>query len=133
MQRPKILVIEDNQLIRWWISAVLSKEGFVVVAPTTVEEGLQMGTTFPFDVLVTDWRLGDGYDGFQVFAAVRSAFPEIAAVLISADADAKLTQQAIETGFDRVLKKPMEPADLVGAIHAFGAGLEDSSGRSLSF
>jgi CheY-like chemotaxis protein len=133
MKRPRILVIEDNQLVRWWISTILGKEGFVVVAPTTVQEGLRLCTALPFDVLVTDWRLPDGYDGFQVFATVRQAFPRIFAVLISADANAELKQHALETGFDRVFKKPIEPADLVGAIHACGADAQEDSGLALNF
>jgi len=118
MERPKILLIEDNRLLRWWMTKSLTQEGFLVVAPPTVDEALRLGTAYPFDVLVSDWRLPDGHDGMEVLTAVRRAFPRIASILISAEADAELTERALDAGFDRVMQKPLEVSEIVGAIQA---------------
>ena len=118
MNQPRILLIEDNELLRWWMVKCLTREGFRVVAPPTVDEGLKMGTQNPFDVLVSDWRLPDGHDGLEVLAAVRAVFPDIISILISAEADDELTKRALEAGFDRVIRKPLEVSEIVGAIQA---------------
>lgn len=118
MEHPKILLIEDNRLLRWWMTRSLTREGYLVVAPPTVDEGLRLGTAYPFDILVSDWRLPDGHDGLEVLTAVRQVFPQIASILISAEADSELTERALDAGFDRVMRKPLEVSEIVGAIQA---------------
>ena len=115
---PSILLIEDNQLLRWCIAKSLTREGFLVVAPPTVDEGLRLGTSIPFDILISDWRLPDGHDGLEILKLVRQVFPQIPSILISAEADAELTERALDAGFDRVMRKPVEVAEIVGAIQS---------------
>ena len=117
----RILIVEDNQLLRWWMTLCLSREGFLVVAPPTVEEAFCLGTAYPFDVLVSDWRLQNGHNGLEILAAVKQASPEIASILISAEADHDLTNRALGAGFDRVMQKPLASIDIVSAIQAFAA------------
>ena len=118
MDQHTILLIEDNRLLRWWLSRGLTKAGFVVVAPPSVDEGLRLGTSYPFDVLVSDWRLPEGHDGLEVLAAVRSAFPLIPSILISSEADEELSRRGLGAGFDHVMQKPTDVSEIVGAIQA---------------
>ena len=120
-EQLRILLVEDNQLLRWWMTLCLSREGFLVVAPPTVEEAFRLGASYPFDVLVSDWRLQNGHDGLEVLAAVKHASPQIAAILISAEADHDLTVRALEAGFHRVMQKPLDSSDIVSAIQACAA------------
>jgi DNA-binding NtrC family response regulator len=117
----RVLLVEDNQLLRWWMAMCLSREGFLVVAPPTVEEALCLGAAYPFDVLVSDWRLSDDHDGLEILAAVKQASPRIASILISAEADHDLTERALHAGFDRVMQKPLDSSDIVSAIQACAA------------
>ena len=115
----RILLVEDNPLLRWWMKLCLTREGFLVVAPPTVEEAFSMGTSCPFDVLVSDWRLADGHDGLEVLAITKQTSPHVASILISAEADENLTERALHAGFDRVMQKPLDSSDIVSAIQAF--------------
>jgi two-component system, OmpR family, response regulator len=117
----RILLVEDNRLLRWWMNLCLSREGFLVVAPPTVDEAICLGAAYPFDVLVSDWRLADGHDGLEILAAVKQASPHIASILISAEADHELTERALGAGFDRVMQKPLEASAIVSAIQACAA------------
>ena len=116
MEVSRVLLVEDNRLLRWSMTRGLTREGFLVVAPETVEEALMLGALIPFDVLVSDWRLEDGHDGFQVLNAVRQKLPNIASILISAEADDELRRRGLSAGFDRVLQKPLEISAIAGAI-----------------
>ena len=120
-QHLRILLVEDNRLLRWWMTHCLSREGFLVVAPPTIEEALDLASSFPFDVLVSDWRLPDGHNGLEVLAAVKQASPRIASILISAEANRDLTERALGAGFNRVMLKPLDSCDIVSAIHACAA------------
>jgi CheY-like chemotaxis protein len=121
MHRPRVLLVEDNLLFRWWMLADFDRAGFFVMAPNTVEEALRLGTRAPFDILVTDWRLSGGHDGFEVLERVRQRFPDILAVLISAEADAGLTRRAKSAGFDFVLQKPFPSATMIDLVRALTA------------
>ena len=121
MYRPRVLLVEDNLLFRWWMLADFNRAGFSVVAPNTVDEALRLGTRVPFDILVTDWRLNNGHDGFEVLERVRQRFPEILAVLISADADTDLTRRAQSAGFDFVLQKPFPSATMIDLVRTLTA------------
>jgi CheY-like chemotaxis protein len=127
MEYLTILLIEDNRLVRWWMLKSLTREGFRVVAPSTVEEALELGTTYPFDVLVSDWRLPDGHDGLKVLTTVRQAFPRIVSILISAEAGTELTQRALGAGFDKVIQKPLQTSQIVEAIKSSGVSGATSS------
>ncbi len=111
-----ILLVEDNQLLRWWMTSSLEREGFRVTAPQSVDEAMSLAASVPYDVLITDWRLAQGHDGLEILARVRERFPGTLAILISAEAGAQLSDSARANGFDLVIEKPFPLAEIVGAI-----------------
>lgn len=118
----KILLAEDNHLLRWWMQGSLEREGFFVVAPASAEEALRVARVYPFDVLITDWQLEAGCDGFDILRAMRQsdgATPALA-VLISANADEALVTRGRAAGFDLVIRKPFPVADVVAAVQGAG-------------
>lgn len=117
MPRLSVLLVEDNQLLRWWVTSSLAREGCCVMAPPSVDEAMSLAAATPFDVLITDWRLAQGHNGLEVLTRVREKSPETLAILISAEADAELSGRARASGFDLVIEKPFPVAEIVGAVH----------------
>jgi DNA-binding response OmpR family regulator len=124
MNPPRVLLVEDNRLLRWWMTSSLQHAGFVVAAPDSLSEAMQLCQSGPIDMLVTDWHLGEEGDGFQVLDCTRRLSPEVFAVLISAEADADLAEHARCAGFDVVIEKPFPVAEIVGAVHAWEERLQ---------
>lgn len=116
MARLSILLAEDNQLLRWWITSSLHSEGLTVAAPTSVDETISLAASTSFDVLITDWRLAHDHNGLEVLARAREKSPGILAILISAEADAAVYDRARASGFDYVIEKPFPVAEIVGAV-----------------
>jgi DNA-binding NarL/FixJ family response regulator len=77
---------------------------------------MRMDPAQPVNVLVTDCRLADGHNGFEVLACVRARYPKICAILISADADPQLASRARDAGFDVVIEKPCRVEEIVDAV-----------------
>lgn len=123
MKSPRVLLVEDNRLLRWCVCSELHRGGCAVVAPETVDEVMQLDPAQPVNVLVTDCRLADGHDGFEVLACVRERYPKICAILISAEADPQLASRARAAGFDVVIEKPCRVAEIVGAVRALTSGI----------
>ena len=109
----RVLVIEDNALVRDAMHSLLTAWGIRV----TLAEGALMAcdqvrqAQVP-DLILSDFRLNDGYDGINAIRLVRDIVgSEIPACLISADADGNLACQAQAAGL-YFLQKPVPPAKL---------------------
>lgn len=118
---PKLLLVEDNRLLRWWMTSSLAQEGFDVTALDSLDEFRRLSPDIQFDVLVTDWHLADGHIGTDVLALARMRYPQIIAVLMSAEAGEQLAAEARRAGFDLVLAKPVPSADMVEAVYSVTA------------
>lgn len=122
MDRPRVLLVEDNRLLRWWMARSLERNGFVVFAPDPPLKALALARECAIDLLVTDWHLGEGLDGFEMLAHVRRNSPRVYGILISAEADENLARLARKAGFDAVIRKPFPIAEIVGAARNFTQG-----------
>jgi DNA-binding response OmpR family regulator len=116
-EMPSVLLVEDNILLRWWMTSSLLNEGFRVAAPVTVDEAIDLAGVEPFDVLITDWRLAEDHDGLEILNRARRKDPNTVAVLVSAEAEADFSERAKKLGFDLVIEKPFGVADIVDAVH----------------
>ena len=125
MGQATVLLVEDNGLLREWLRNCLEGYGFCVAAPPSVSEAVHLAAARPFDVVITDWHLADGWDGFQVLAQVRKEHPQVPLVLISADADAELVHRAQCAGFDSVLQKPFPPCNIAATLHRLVKAAEE--------
>lgn len=128
MEKPKVLLVEDERILRWWMRSGLEQAGFSVFSAASAEEAQWLSACFSFDVLVTDWQLAGGRDGFAVLEDVKAKHPKILAVLVSAHAGSELAERAWRAGFDLVLQKPLRIAEIIGAIYCLigERGLEAS-------
>lgn len=108
-----LLVIEDDDLGRKALTVILETWGCAVTAtngPQMACEQIQLGQ-IP-DVIISDYRLRDGRNGIETIHLLREmAGLEIAACLISGDADANVRQLAHDEGLV-LLQKPVKPAKL---------------------
>jgi two-component system, sensor histidine kinase len=115
----RVLVIEDDELARQAMCSLLESWGCLVVSADGRDTALRLtlveGTP---DVIVSDYRLRKGENGFEVIAAVRSLVGyAVVACLASGDTDPELIRQAREHGMT-LLHKPVRPAKLHSLLHS---------------
>ena len=108
LDTPKILLVDDNRnglLVR---KALLEEVGFHVQTATSGEEGLELFTASPFDVVVTDYRM-PRMDGSELIQKIRRHNPNARIILLSGFVEPLgLTEQG--TGADVVLSKTAKEA-----------------------
>lgn len=104
----KILLVEDEAGIRAGLTSFLQLRGHEVRAAGSCGDGLQRLAGEAFDVVVTDWRLGDG-SGAAIVA--RASCPTL---VMSGFVD------EVDAAAARVLAKPVLPNDLLAEIEALG-------------
>nr|WP_255527275.1 response regulator [Oculatella sp. LEGE 06141] len=121
----QILVIDDEPDSRDFVAFVLEQAGATVITATTATEGLVALTQFLPDVLVSDVGMLD-INGYMLMQQVR-ALPadqggQVKAIALTAYAGDFNRQRALQSGFQQHVSKPVEPEELVRAIHALLTG-----------
>lgn len=113
----KILVIEDEQVIRENILKLLKAEGFDVTGAENGLQGLSSAMSNFFDVILCDVMMPK-LDGYGVLAALRSnpVSATVPFVFLTGKADRAQMRQGMELGADDYLTKPFTKAELVGAV-----------------
>jgi two-component system response regulator AtoC len=106
----RILVVDDERLVRWSLCQRLKGEGYEVAEAGSVAEALAQ---FPnADAVVLDFRLPDG-TGLDVLKQLHQADPDLPVVMLTADKDLKTVVEAIRAGASDYLTKPFEVDDVV--------------------
>jgi signal transduction histidine kinase len=109
----RVLVIEDDDFSRHAVQELLESWGCRVCAASTVTQAHTFLRDEPkLDVIVSDYRLGEGDNGLSAIASLRAqAGSDIPACLMSGDTDGGLMQAAKDAGLT-LLHKPVRPAKL---------------------
>ena len=114
-----ILVVDDNDALRYSIRRALQEAGYVVVEAATGADALARATEIP-DLITLDINLPD-IDGFQVCRKIKGA-PETAHIPIlhvsSTFTDPESRVHGLEGGADAYLTEPIDRAELVATVAA---------------
>lgn len=115
----KILVIEDEQLVRNNVVEQLKAEGFDTIEAENGRVGLNWARQHKPDLIICDVVMPE-VDGYQVLSSLRQepATALMPFVFITALADKTDMRRAMELGADDYLTKPFTKAELLGAIAA---------------
>jgi DNA-binding response OmpR family regulator len=111
-----ILLVDDDELIRMTLAALLEQQGFTVTTATNVPEALHLIHTGSFDVLLSDLHMPGAGDGLTVVSAMRHANPKAVTILLSAFPEMTAAAHAILLQADEILVKPVDITALVAVI-----------------
>jgi len=111
MAGPRVLVIDDEPLMRLSLRRLLRREGFEVLLAGGGEEGFTLVQRNRPSVIVLDMRM-PGMDGAQFLAALRQE-PALAAIpVVAISANAELLPQGVAAAF----AKPFEPIQFLAEV-----------------
>jgi YesN/AraC family two-component response regulator len=116
MAKIRILLVDDDEVVRYSLCEILEADGFVVTTAANVSESLSHINSTVFDVLLTDLHMPGAGDGLTVVSAMRHSNPKAITMVLSAFPEMEAAARAILQQTDQILVKPMEVAALVEAI-----------------
>jgi DNA-binding NarL/FixJ family response regulator len=118
-----VVLVEDNDVFRQALELMLevTPDIRVMAAVPDGESALEVCQRIGPDVVVVDYRL-PGLDGVETAAALRSACPQSAVVVLTAAVEAGEVQALLDAGAVACLTKDQGLDDIVGAIR-------DAAGR----
>jgi len=124
--KVRILVVEDEILIRLAMADDLRRSGFNVIEASNAEEALSVLSTTPdIALVVTDIRMPGRIDGLALANWVRRHAPRVKVAVASANIEIGMAQL-----FDAVFSKPILPADLIAGVRQLLPRGEQSGSRS---
>lgn len=112
----RILVVEDDQLIRETVADILVGEGFEVLEAESGEEALDFCGEHSADLIFTDIRLAGPLTGWDVAERCRAENPGIPVIYATGFSDVRLRPVPGSLFF----RKPYRPEQILAAIHSFG-------------
>ncbi|MBH8553756.1 response regulator [Nostocaceae cyanobacterium CENA357] len=114
-----ILVVEDDDDSRFFITTVLEADGATVVAVPSAVAALKVLPELQPDVLVSDISM-PGEDGYSLIRKIRALKPDVGgrvlAIALTAHGDRESCVRALESGFQTHVSKPVDPKDLVEIV-----------------
>lgn len=119
----KVLVVDDDEVIRQLIAVNLNLEGFEVVTATDGQDCLDRVLEVMPDVITLDVMM-PCLDGWTTARRLRAdeATRHIKVVLITARAQEDDKKRGRDIGVDAYLTKPFDPAELIEVVRDLAAG-----------
>src|SRR3990172_11474877 len=102
-----VLVIDDEEIMREILEALLTREGYAVRLAGQAQEGLELARTVPFDAAIVDVML-PGMDGIAVLDELKKLDEDLPVVMITAFASVENAIAAMKRGAFDYITKPFK-------------------------
>jgi len=107
MAKEKILIVDDEYLIRWSLAENLKEEGFRCSTAETGEEAVELFRTEAPDLVLLDIKL-PGIDGIEVLERIKEIDPDVPVMMITATSQVDVAVKAMKLGAYDYVNKPFD-------------------------
>lgn len=115
MDKKRILVIDDEAIVRVSCERVLTPEGYDVLVTSEGSEALELLGEEHVDLVLTDLKMPD-MDGLEVLKSIKKKWPDIIVVIVTGYGTISTAVQAIKLGAYEYIEKPFTPEDILNVI-----------------
>jgi DNA-binding NtrC family response regulator len=114
----RVLVVDDEPLIRWSIAETLGAAGHQVTEAQDAASALKaLADASGPDVVLLDFRLPDS-NNLDLLARIRQIAPAASVIMMTAFGTPDVTAGALKLGASRVLNKPFNMRDLEDIVRS---------------
>lgn len=111
MWKGNILIVDDEDLVRWSLEKGLSKEGYHVLLAETGELALKRIEEEPIDLVLLDIRL-PGISGMEVLQKLREDNNDLLVIMMTSYGDVEMAVNAMKWGAYDYVNKPFNLEDV---------------------
>jgi len=113
----KILIVEDEELIRNNLVSSFKANGFAVESAANGEDGLFLAEEYPIDLAVVDIGL-PGISGLELIAKLRESDNQLPVIILTARDTWQDKVEGLSTGADDYMAKPFQFEELLARCNA---------------
>lgn len=111
MSVKRILVVDDDESLRWVTQAQLQQSGYDVNAAANGDLALKMIQQIPPDLVITDLKM-PGMSGLDLLRKIRANYPEILVIMATAFGTVENAVEAMKAGAYDYVMKPVNMDEL---------------------
>jgi DNA-binding NtrC family response regulator len=111
LSKKRILVVDDDESLRWVTQAQLQQSGYEVQAVADGDQALEAIRRDPPDLVVTDLKM-PGMSGIHLLRKIRADFPEIMVIMVTAFGTVENAVEAMKAGAYDYITKPVNMEEL---------------------
>ena len=115
MTRGTVLIVDDEELLRWSLGERLLQDGFTLIESGTAADAIAQIRLGGIDLVLLDWRLPDS-DGVAVLRELKARSPEAGIILMTALPTLENAAAASEYGACDFLIKPFDLDDMAATV-----------------
>jgi len=105
-QNPRILVIDDDRVIRQTIAVTLEDEGYSVDTAENGREAIEKANANYYNLAIVDWRLPD-FEGTKLLNRLKETTPKMAKIMLTGYPSMNNAIEAVNERADAFLTKPV--------------------------
>src|SRR5262249_38763242 len=110
--KDKVLVIDDEDSIRFGLTKLLTQAGYECVTASSASEGFQFFTSHNPSVVLLDFKLPDT-EGLEFMHKLKDTDPYVAIIMMTAYGTIETAVTALKSGAENFLTKPIDPDGLL--------------------
>jgi ATP-dependent Lon protease len=115
-RKPRILVVDDEEIVRRNMSHILLKENYAVQTAEDGYEALSAIEKTEFDVVLTDFKM-EKMDGLEVLGKIKAASPSTQVIMITGYATISTAVEAMKRGAFHYIAKPFKLDDVRNIVN----------------
>ena len=116
MSKTRILIIENEKLIRWSLRQRFQDEGHMVDEAETAAEGLEKWAAATYDLVMLDYKLPDK-TGLEVLELIRAQDQDVVVLMMTAYSSVESAVQAMKLGAFDYVSKPFQMDTLMLTVN----------------
>ena len=120
--KVKLLLVDDEQLVRDELGGILEDEGYDVITGSDGQEGMELFRSEQPDMVITDIRM-PRRDGLWLAMTIKQEAPDVPITVVTGHGTEAMAIDALRAGVTDFLKKPVRMEDLSGALTRMEAAL----------
>ena len=109
---PKVLVIDDNKLIRWSLKEILFQEGYEVDTIDTAREAVNLAKVVPYRLIFADLEIQDE-NGIEMLKKIKELRPDVVTIILSAYPKQKMLPEFSDLKVFSIIEKPFKSEHLL--------------------
>ena len=120
----RILIVDDEELVRYTMREILEEFGHVVVEAENGNECLTLQKQSPFDLVITDIIMPEK-EGLETITELKREFPDLKVIAFSGGGRTRhhdYLEKAKERGADEVLDKPFTETKILELVDGLLSG-----------
>lgn len=125
--RPKILIVDDNDLMRTLLRGLLRNEEYEIVGEA--KNGivaLELAERLRPDIVCMDVMMPE-MDGLEALQSIKAKHPEIRVVMITGNPSVETVQESIQSGANGFIVKPFNAARVIETLQRALSGKRSAS------